>query len=132
MSERFFLLLLLSPIFHFSVESPSYLNYQSLSTMNNHATALYDKLNNVHTSLRKQKEDAYRAKQLAEQRLALACQDREAFEKKGVEMKNQLRQLKENAVQMKAGNSKLEVECKHVEKEVRVICWCVCGVGNSD
>ena len=97
--------------------------------MSNHATALYDKLNNVHASLRKQKEDAYRTKQLAEQRLAIARQDREALEKKGVEMKNQLRQLKENAVEMKTGNDKMEMENRQVEREV---CFWDVSVSNAD
>ena len=48
-----------------------------MATMNSHEQ-LYEKLNNVHASLRKEKEDAYRTKQLAEQRLQLSRQDREA------------------------------------------------------
>ena len=87
--------------------------------MNTHAESLYDKLNNVHASLRKQKEDAFRTKQLAEERLRLARQDREAMERKGNETKVQLRQLKEKAVEMKNTNAIMEAENKQMEKEVR-------------
>lgn len=79
--------------------------------------SLYDKLNNVHASLRKQKEDAYRTKQLAEERLRLARQDREAMERKGNETKVQLRQLKEGALKMKGENEAMEKENRQMEKE---------------
>jgi hypothetical protein len=86
--------------------------------MNSHEQ-LYEKLNNVHASLRKEKEDAYRTKQLAEQRLRLARQDREAAEKKGNETRAQLRQLKERAAEMKKSNASVETDNKQLEKEVR-------------
>lgn len=86
--------------------------------MNSHEQ-LYEKLNNVHASLRKEKEDAYRTKQLAEQRLQLARQDREAAEKKGNETQAQLRQLKERAAEMKGSNAAAEAKNKQMEKEVR-------------
>lgn len=85
--------------------------------MNSHEQ-LYEKLNNVHASLRKEKEDAYRTKQLAEQRLQLARQDREAAEKKWNETRAQLRQLKERAAEMKHSNAAVEAENKQMEKEV--------------
>jgi len=79
--------------------------------------SIYDKLNNVHASLRKQKEDAFRTKQLAEERLRLARQDREAMERKGNDIKTQLRQLKERAGEMKAKNEVMEKENRQMEKE---------------
>jgi len=93
--------------------------------MNSHEQ-LYEKLNNVHASLRKEKEDAYRTKQLAEQRLQLARQDREAAEKKWNETRAQLRQLKERAAEMKKSNAAVEAENKQMEKEVRLCSfeWC--------
>lgn len=88
--------------------------------MNNHASALYDKLNNVHASLRKQRDDAYRTKQLADNRLQIARQDRENLEKAGGEMKVRLQKLREVAVEMKGVNGRVEAENKLMEKEVRV------------
>ena len=95
--------------------------------MNNHnnnnnqsdSSSLYDKLNNVHASLRKQKEDAFRTKQLAEQRLNIQRQDRETMERKAAETRSNLHLLKENATEMKNGNITLEVQSKGLEKEVR-------------
>ena len=94
--------------------------------MNNHnnnnqsdSSSLYDKLNNVHASLRKQKEDAFRTKQLAEQRLNIQRQDRETMERKAAETRSNLHSLKENATEMKNGNITLEVQSKGLEKEVR-------------
>ena len=94
----------------------------------NQSENLYDKLNNVHASLRKQKEDAFRTKQLAEQRLAIQKQDREGVEKKGADTRAKLRTLKERAVEMKNVNGVNEAENKQFEKEVRSImlgfdCW---------
>ena len=87
--------------------------------MSNHAASVYDKLNNIHASLRKQKEDAYRTKQLAEERLRLARQDRESMEKRGNDARAQLRQLKERATAMKEANAAVEARNKQMEKEVR-------------
>ena len=87
----------------------------------NQSENLYDKLNNVHASLRKQKEDAFRTKQLAEQRLAIQKQDREGVEKKGADTRAKLRTLKERAVEMKNVNGVNEAENKQFEKEVRSI-----------
>jgi len=81
------------------------------------SASIYDKLNNVHASLRKQKEDAYRTKQLAEERLRLARVDREALEKKQQETKVQLRMLKEKAVGMKGANGGVEGSNRQMEKE---------------
>jgi hypothetical protein len=88
-------------------------------TMNSHEN-LYDKLNNVHASLRKEKEDAHRTKQLAEQRLQLARADREAMEKRGAETRAQLQRLKERTIEMKSTNAAMENENKLLEKEVCV------------
>jgi hypothetical protein len=93
-----------------------------MATMNSHEQ-LYEKLNNVHASLRKEKEDAYRSKQLAEQRLQLARSDREAAERKGSETVTQLRQLKEKAIEMKKVNAIVEAENRLMEKEVRMFAW---------
>lgn len=90
------------------------------TAMNSHEH-LYEKLNTVHASLRKEKDDAYRTKQLAEQRLQLARQDREAAEKKGNETRAQLRQLKERVDEMKRSNIAADAENKQMEKEVRVV-----------
>ena len=43
-----------------------------IMNMNANPESIYDKLNNVHASLRKQKEDAFRGRNLAEERLRLA------------------------------------------------------------
>eukprot|EP00578_Thalassiosira_sp_NH16_P000773 CAMPEP_0181139624 /NCGR_PEP_ID=MMETSP1071-20121207/34879_1 /TAXON_ID=35127 /ORGANISM="Thalassiosira sp., Strain NH16" /LENGTH=226 /DNA_ID=CAMNT_0023226539 /DNA_START=834 /DNA_END=1514 /DNA_ORIENTATION=+ len=85
--------------------------------MSNHAPSVYDKLNNIHASLRKQKEDAYRTKQLAEERLRLARHDRESMEKRGNDARAQLRQLKERATAMKEANAAVEARNKQMEKE---------------
>lgn len=85
--------------------------------MNNHAASVYDKLNNVHASLRKQKEDAYRTKQLAEERLRLARQDRESMERRGNDARTQLRGLKERAAATKEANAAVEAGNKRMEKE---------------
>ena len=82
------------------------------------SASIYDKLNNVHASLRKQKEDAYRTKQLAEERLRLARVDREALEKKQQETEVQLILLKENTVRMKGANGGVEGGNGQMEKEV--------------
>lgn len=87
-------------------------------TMTSSHDNLYDKLNNVHASLRKEKEDAHRTKQLAEQRLQLARADREAAEKRNAETRTQLQQLKNRTVEMKASNASMENENKQLEKEV--------------
>ena len=87
----------------------------------NASANLYDKLNNVHASLRKAKEDAFRTKQLAEERLRLARQDREFIEKKGDETKVQLRALMERAAVMKSENGRVEMGNRQLEKEVRSI-----------
>lgn len=92
------------------------------ATMNSHEQ-LYEKLNNVHASLRKEKEDAYRSKQLAEQRLQLARSDREAAERKGSETVTQLRQLKEKAIEMKKVNAIVEYENRLMENDVRMFAW---------
>ncbi|KAL3765495.1 hypothetical protein ACHAW5_007378 [Stephanodiscus triporus] len=84
--------------------------------MNSHEH-LYEKLNTVHASLRKEKDDAYRTMQLAEQRLQLARQDREAAEKKGNETRAQLRQLKDRVDEMKRSNAAADAENKQMEKE---------------
>ena len=94
--------------------------------MNTSHENLYDKLNNVHASLRKEKEDAHRTKQLAEQRLQLARADREAAEKRGVETRTQLQKLKTRTVDMKASNTVVENENKQLEKEVCCSCVCAC------
>ena len=95
----------------------------------NQSENLYDKLNNVHASLRKQKEDAFRTKQLAEQRLAIQKQDREGVEKKGADTRAKLRTLKERAVEMKNVNGVNEAENKQFEKEVRsVMLGFDCGI----
>ncbi len=98
-----------------------------LETMNTSHENLYDKLNNVHASLRKEKEDAHRTKQLAEQRLQLARADLEAAEKRGVETRTQLQKLKTRTMDMKASNAVVETENKQLEKEVRC-CMRVCDV----
>jgi hypothetical protein len=101
-------------------------NFSSnMATMNSHEQ-LYEKLNNVHASLRKEKEDAYRSKQLAEQRLQLARSDREAAERKGSETVTQLRQLKEKAIEIKKVNAIVEAEIRLMEKEVRMVCCVRC------
>ena len=97
-------------------------DHPTMATMNAHEQ-LYEKLNNVHASLRKEKEDAYRSKQLAEQRLQLARSDREAAERKGSETVTQLRQLKEKAIEMKKVNAIVEAENRLMEKEVRMFAW---------
>ena len=87
-------------------------------TMNSHEQ-LYEKINNVHATLRKEKEDAYRSKQLADQRLQLARQDREAAERKGSVTVAQLREMKEKGAEMKKANATAEAENTLLEKEVR-------------
>ena len=89
------------------------------SNQSESSNSLYDKLNNVHASLRKQKEDAFRTKQLAEQRLDIQRQDRTGMEKKAAENRSNLHSLKENAAEMKNVNLTLEVQSKGLEKEVR-------------
>jgi len=85
--------------------------------MNHQTENLYDKLNNVHATLRKQKEDAFRTKQLAEQRYAIQRADRENMEKKCAETRAKLVSLKERAVEMKNVNAALEEKNKHVKRE---------------
>lgn len=97
--------------------------------MNSSHENLYDKLNNVHASLRKEKEDAHRTKQLAEQRLKLARADREVAEKRGVESRTQLQQLKTRTMEMKASNSAVENENKKLEKEVCIRFWVLWWLG---
>lgn len=89
-----------------------------MTTMNaNPSESIYDKLNNVHASLRRQKEDSYRSRNLAEERLRLARQDREALERKGNQTRAQLEQLKEQAVEMKGANAVMETGNIQLEKE---------------
>ena len=106
-------------------QSHSHLNNNKTMMNNNtnqsESSSLYDKLNNVHASLRKQKEDAFRTKQLAEQRLNIQRQDRETMERKAAETRSNLHSLKENATEMKNGNITLEVQSKGLEKEVRCL-----------
>lgn len=85
--------------------------------MNAKTESIYDKLNNVHASLRKQKEDAFRGRNLAEERLRLARLDRETLERKGNETKAQLRHLKEKASKMKSVNVAMEKDNSQLEKE---------------
>ena len=115
LKHRINILLLLYNIIHTTQQQ------QNIHTMNQ-SENLYDKLNNVHASLRKQKEDAFRTKQLAEQRLAIQKQDREGVEKKGADTRAKLRTLKERTVEMKNVNGVNEAENKQFEKEVRNLC----------
>ena len=97
--------------------------------MNHQTENLYDKLNNVHATLRKQKEDAFRTKQLAEQRYAIQRADRENMEKKCAETRAKLVSLKERAVEMKNVNAALEEKNKHVKREVCVSLLALGGGG---
>ena len=97
--------------------------------MNHQTENLYDKLNNVHATLRKQKEDAFRTKQLAEQRYAIQRADRENMEKKCAETRAKLVSLKERAVEMKNVNAALEEKNKHVKREV---CVSLLALGGGD
>lgn len=99
-------------------------------TMQSSHEHLYDKLNNVHASLRKEKEDAHRTKQLAEQRLQLARADRESAEKRGEETRTQLAQLKNRTVEMKASNAAMEKENRQLEKEVCSMTMCTREMSN--
>ena len=87
----------------------------------NHGENLYDKLNNVHATLRKSRDDALRGKQLAEERLRISRKDREDAEKKDNEMREELRRLKEKAVEMKSTNARMEAENRLSEKEVSCV-----------
>ncbi|KAL9185996.1 hypothetical protein ACHAXT_005234 [Thalassiosira profunda] len=79
--------------------------------------SLTNKLNNVYASLRKEKEDALRSKQLAEERLRLAKADREQLDRKGQEERKSLRELREREGKMKGENGRSEGENEMLKKE---------------